>query len=109
MSTKRKSDASTSAASKKARLAHAATAEVVQTILDEGTKYLLPENDDDIVKSFIALAEYARSLEEQVAATKPKVKAPEDLEAAAQKLRKAAVSGIKKQMTVCLFKTRFSH
>ena len=68
-------------------------------------------------KSLVDLASYARYLEQQlgvvspepvagsskavaVAAAKPAVRSPAELEAAAEKLRKAAVSGIKKQMSV---------
>lgn len=99
-STKRKSDASTSASAKKARLVHAATAERVKSILDHFTDFPIPDGPDNVRRTLIELATYARGLEEEVLASKPKEKTPEDLQAAAAKLRTAARSGIRKQMTV---------
>ena len=74
-------------------------------------------NEEIVRKSLVDLASYARYLEQQlgvvapepvagsskavaVTAAKPAVRSPAELEAAAEKLRKAAVSGIKKQMSV---------
>ncbi|KAF9037816.1 hypothetical protein BDZ89DRAFT_1157256 [Hymenopellis radicata] len=90
---KRKSDASTSGpAAKKARL-------MVDAILADTSNYPVPEDDDDARQSLVELAKYARSLEDQIAASQPQAKSADQLEAAAEKLRKAARSGIKKQMT----------
>ncbi|KAG7088075.1 hypothetical protein E1B28_012106 [Marasmius oreades] len=93
-SRKRKSDsdAPTDTSAKKARL-------MVDAILADASNYPIPADDADARDSFIVLAKYARSLEEMVSGSKPKELSPEELEAAAEKLRVAARSGIKKQMT----------
>ncbi|KAF8076719.1 hypothetical protein FPV67DRAFT_1406546 [Lyophyllum atratum] len=96
---KRKSGASTSASAKKARLAHAAAADSVRDILADTANFPVPEGEDEIRRSLLELAVYARSLEEQIEASKPKEMSPQQLNAAAEKLRAAARSGIRKQMT----------
>ena len=117
--TKRKSAGAAEAAPsrKKSRTSdpYVATKALIDDILDAPDGYELPEDDSAILANVQSLARYARYLEEQlaaannaaseaVAATK---KTPEQLEEAAEKVRKAAVAGIKKQMTVrlslCLF------
>ncbi|KAK6996694.1 hypothetical protein R3P38DRAFT_3070047 [Favolaschia claudopus] len=95
MATKRKADGAASGSrSKKSKNApdHTEAIELVDSIL---------EGDDVAVTASEArsLAEYARWLEGEVAATKPKAKSAEDINRAAEKLRSACVSGIKKQMT----------
>ncbi|KAF7335789.1 hypothetical protein MVEN_02234900 [Mycena venus] len=71
---------------------HTEAKELIDSILE----------DDEVTMSASearALAEYARWLEGEVSATKPKEKSPEEISSAAEKLRSACVSGIKKQMT----------
>lgn len=96
-SKKRKSDASTGSKAKRARTGAAAA---VDAILANPDSYDVPEDKDTARKLLVELAEYARSLEGALAtsgsAVQPKSK--EELEEAAEKVRKAAVSGIKKQM-----------
>ncbi|KAF5388430.1 hypothetical protein D9615_000671 [Tricholomella constricta] len=98
-STKRKSDASTSASAKKARPALDAAADSVRSILTDPTDFPVPQSEDAVRRLFLTLAQYARSLEEQVEASKPKERSTQELNAAAVKLRAAARSGIRKQMT----------
>ena len=97
--------------------ARAATVAMVNSILANPKSYPISGNEEIVRKSLVDLASYARYLEQQlgvvapepvagsskavaVAAAKPAVRSPAELEAAAEKLRKAAVSGIKKQMSV---------
>ncbi|GJE95524.1 hypothetical protein PsYK624_117090 [Phanerochaete sordida] len=102
------------AAPKRARTAdaHAAAKALLKTILDTPEKFELPEGDDDIVEDFETLARYAKYLEEQLhgyqsaaaaapgaVAAAPARKSEAELADAAEKIRKAAVAGIKKQMT----------
>ncbi|KAJ7119687.1 hypothetical protein C8R44DRAFT_982357 [Mycena epipterygia] len=93
---KRKSDASASGSrTKKAKNAPDRTEakELVDTLL-EG------DGDTEISPSEArSMAEYARWLEGELSATKPKEKSPQEIRGAAEKLRNACVSGIKKQMT----------
>ncbi|KAL0950181.1 hypothetical protein HGRIS_010174 [Hohenbuehelia grisea] len=97
---KRKSDASSSAAAKKARAQKdEETAQLVERILSDTENFHMPE-DTDAARDYITqLARYARGLEDTIAASKPKEKSPQEVAAAAEKLRNAAASGIKKQMT----------
>jgi len=97
---KRKTDATSSAATKKAKLVAAAHAETVESILSDAKNFELPYSPAMTRKMIVELAQYARSLEAEVAATKPKVLSPAELEAAAEKLANAARSGIRKQLTV---------
>ncbi|PPQ68301.1 hypothetical protein CVT25_001389 [Psilocybe cyanescens] len=96
---KRKSDGLTPAAAKKAKLAVAAHAETVANVLSDALNFELPGTSKATRDFILGLAQYARSLEEEVDAYKPKAKSPEELELAAEKLANAARSGIRKQMT----------
>ncbi len=107
------------APAKKARgnAGHAATVALVNSILANPKGYPISGNEEVVRKSLVNLASYARSLEQQLAGgsaaaatagtskaaaavvARP-AKSQAELEAAAEKLRKAAVSGIKKQMSV---------
>lgn len=103
-STKRKPDAKPTAAAKKARLAHSVAKENIESIVTDSDNFPIPESTKAIQKLLLEVALYARSLEEEIQASKPKAKTKEELEAAAEKLRNAARSGIRKQMTVsCYF------
>ncbi|CAL1700160.1 unnamed protein product [Somion occarium] len=101
--TKRKSTAGAGVASKKARTdnSHEAARALVSEILANPDAYAIPERDEDVRKILIELAEYARALEGQNASgsagAPPKSK--EQLEEAAEKIRRAAHAGIKKQMS----------
>ncbi|KAJ3495696.1 hypothetical protein NLJ89_g10587 [Agrocybe chaxingu] len=94
---KRKSESIAASAAKKAKLD--AQAQVVTSILSDASSFELPEDDETIRTMFVRLAQYARGLEEEVMAMRPKERSSEDLAAAAEKLANAAKSGIKKQMT----------
>ncbi|TCD70024.1 hypothetical protein EIP91_005276 [Steccherinum ochraceum] len=103
--TKRKSGAG-AGTSKKARTdanAHASAIALVNTILANPDAVTLPEDDDAIVKNYIELAQYVRALETQLAAggdaSGAKTKSSDEIATAVEKIRKAAVSGIKKQMS----------
>lgn len=96
---KRKADASTAPKAKKARPA-APGATTVKAILSDTANYHIPESDVDIRASLVELAEYARSLEEEIESMKPKPLSKDEVEVAAEKLRKVVNSGIRKQMTV---------
>lgn len=101
MAGKRKSDASSSAPTKKARKQVSVDAsDLVASILDEGENFQLPEDDETILEPMLRLARYARSLEDAAEDLKPKTKSPQEIQAAAGKLRAVAVSGIQKQMSV---------
>jgi len=97
---KRKGDATAPAAAKKAKLAAVAHAETVESILSDAKNFELPESPTATRKMILELAKYARTLEEEVDATKPKALSRAELEAAAEKLANAAKSGIRKQLTV---------
>ncbi|PIL27444.1 hypothetical protein GSI_10593 [Ganoderma sinense ZZ0214-1] len=88
---------------------HAATVALVNSILANPKSYPISGSEDVVCKSLVDLASYARSLELQLAGapvagsskavvTKP-ARSQADLEVSAEKLRKVAVSGIKKQMS----------
>jgi hypothetical protein len=100
---KRKSDTTNTAAAKKAKLAAAAHAETVESILSDEKNFDLPDSPTATRKLVLGLALYARTLEEEVDATKPKVMSRAELEAAAEKLANAVKSGIRKQLTVGFF------
>ncbi|KAJ7607747.1 hypothetical protein FB45DRAFT_1131096 [Roridomyces roridus] len=100
--TKRKSDASDAGSSraKRAKKTAAPDFSAAQTLIDT----LLDADDDDeepelSIADMRKIAEYARHLESEVAASKPKEKSGAEIAAAAEKLRSACVSGIKKQMS----------
>ncbi|KAI0708067.1 hypothetical protein C8T65DRAFT_213408 [Cerioporus squamosus] len=102
-------------AAKKSRgnAAHTATIAMVNSILANPKSYPVSGSEEVVRKSLVDLASYARFLEQQLAeaalgpvaggskavVAKPAAKSPAELEAAAEKLRRAAVSGIKKQMS----------
>lgn len=104
---------------------NAAAVALVNSILANPKGYPISGNEDVVRKSLVDIATYARSLEQQLAgpiagsssmgaaapvAAKP-ARTPAQLEEAAEKLRKAAVSGIKKQMSVSCraYSQFFSH
>jgi hypothetical protein len=94
--TKRKSDgAAGGSRTKKSKNVpdHTEAKELIDTVLD-GDGGALDASEARTV------AEYARWLEGEVVAMKPKEKSSADITRAAEKLRSACVSGIKKQMTV---------
>ena len=111
--------ADNAAAPKRARTsdAHAAAKALLKSILDAPESFELPENDDEIIANFELLARYTKHLEEQLStasaapasAAATVQKTPEQLADAAEKIRKAAVAGIKKQMTVRLFTCAVPH
>lgn len=100
---KRKSEASSSG-SKKARTtkANASAQTLVAAILADSKAYPVSDDATVVRNSLVELAQYARALEQEVASGsgKPAPKTKEQIEAAAEKLRNAARSGIRKQMTV---------
>jgi len=91
---KRKSGTTSTAASKKAKLIIDAQADTVAKILSDATNYEIPDDDAEIRDTIVKLAQYARSLEEEISASKPKEMSPQQLEAAAVKIASAACSGI---------------
>ncbi|KAJ7753930.1 hypothetical protein DFH07DRAFT_823636 [Mycena maculata] len=93
--TKRKSDASAGGGSRAKKAKTAPNFSVAKDLVDT----LLEDDDAEVTDADArSIAEYARWLEGEVAATKPKEKSKEEIGAAAEKLRGACVSGIKKQM-----------
>ncbi|KAI0646220.1 hypothetical protein C8Q79DRAFT_1009877 [Trametes meyenii] len=109
---KRKIEDTTPAPAKRARsnAAQAATVALVNSILANPKGYPISGSEDVVRKSLVDLATYARSLEQQLAGgaipvagpSKAVAKPPRsqaELEEAADKLRRAAQSGIKKQMS----------
>lgn len=106
MPPKRKSDASVSSSSKKQRREddNARAVTLVDNILANLDGFSIPESDTELREDFVSLAKYARYLQEQggptSTATARVKKSPDELEAAVEKVRKAAVAGIKKQMNV---------
>lgn len=87
---------------------HSAAVALVNTVLADPGDFDIPDDDDELRRNLVALANYARTLEGRVAAASsgsagaaaPKKKSAEELEVAADKVRRAAVAGITKQMTV---------
>lgn len=108
MAPKRKAtDASDGASSsKKPRtVAHSDAKALVKAIVANPDTYPILDDDDDIRRKLVKLAQYARDLEGDPdsisqAGPAPKTMTPEQLAAAVEKLRKAANSGIRKQMAV---------
>lgn len=106
-------DAGSSQPAKRSRTTHTATIALMNSILANPKGYPISASEEIVRKSLVDLATYARHLEQQLvgpaapvagsskaaAASKPS-RSPAELAAAADKLRKAAVSGIKKQMSV---------
>lgn len=103
MSTKRKSDTS-NVASKKART-HTPAQALVTAILANTNAYPISNDESETRNMLVQLAQYTRNLEEEIvsgAGAEPSTPAPktkDQLEGAAQKIEKAARSGIRKQMT----------
>lgn len=105
MSTKRKSDTS-AASSKRARTNTDATVQaLIDSILASKPAYSVPDDPEQIKDALVQLAQYARSLEEELVkgSSKTAPKTQEQLEEAAEKIARMARSGITKQMTVGLF------
>ncbi|KAI9574306.1 hypothetical protein HD554DRAFT_2201395 [Boletus coccyginus] len=73
---------------------------LVKAILAKPDTYPIVDDDEAVRRNLVKLAQYARDLEEEAsqAGPVPKTMTPEALEAAVAKLRKAASSGITKQM-----------
>ncbi|KAJ6554254.1 hypothetical protein B0H19DRAFT_1262640 [Mycena capillaripes] len=92
--TKRKSDSAAGSRTKKSKTApdHTEAKELISALLDDDQATITASEARTV-------AEYARWLEGEVTAMKPKEKSPEEISRAAEKLRSACVSGIKKQMT----------
>ena len=107
--TKRKATDDAPSSSKKSRKStHRDAQALVKAVLAKPDTYPIPDDDDDVRRQFVELAQYARGLEEEVqssaqAGPAPKTMSPEQLQAAVEKLRKAANSGITKQMAVSRF------
>ncbi|KAG7447511.1 uncharacterized protein BT62DRAFT_930524 [Guyanagaster necrorhizus] len=72
---------------------------VTAGILTDSKNYPVPEDPEGSCAAFVELAQYAPSLEEEIAGRKPKERTPKQVNAAAEKLKSAARSGIKKQVT----------
>ncbi|KAK7696161.1 hypothetical protein QCA50_000812 [Cerrena zonata] len=97
--TKRKSTGTSGRATNKARKDNDDAIKLtVSEILANTDAYPIPEDDTEIRKLLVTLAQYARSLEGQVASLMPQPKSAEELDDAMEKIRKAAAAGIKKQM-----------
>ncbi|KAG1763191.1 hypothetical protein EDD22DRAFT_518591 [Suillus occidentalis] len=100
---KRKSDAREMSSSKKSRTSHSSAKALIKTILAHPDTYPIPDDDEDIRQSMVELAQYAQELEQDTqqtgAGSAPKAMNADEVAAAVEKIRKAANSGIKKQMT----------
>ncbi|KAJ7661955.1 hypothetical protein DFH06DRAFT_1042855 [Mycena polygramma] len=92
--TKRKSDGASGSRAKKSKNApdHTEAKELVDILL-EGDEVVITASEARTV------ADYARWLEGEIVAMKPKEKSADEINQAAEKLRSACVSGIKKQMS----------
>lgn len=103
MVAKRKSDAGSSSSNKKARFDTSNAEALVRDILSNPTGYAIPDDDNVIRQSLVDLANYAvylrDSAQQQSSSNVLPPKTTEQLEDAAEKVAKAARSGIKKQMT----------
>jgi hypothetical protein len=101
---KRKSDAEEVSSLKKSRTSHSSAKALIKTILAHPDTYPIPDDDEDIRQSMVELAQYAQELEQDAqqrgAGPAPKAMSADQVAAAVEKIRKAANSGIKKQMTV---------
>lgn len=106
---KRKSDGTQGASSsKKSRSTNSDAQSLLNAILAKPDTYPIPDEDDAVRDKLVKLAQYARDLEEELASASqagpaPRTMTPGELAATVEKLRKAANSGIRKQMSVsCL-------
>ena len=101
---KRKSDGSSAASKKKARTSkdpHASARAVVASINASPETFDLPEDDDDVRQTLVSLAAYIKTLE-------PVEKSSSQIATEVDRLRRTAVSGIMKQMTVSLDASPYS-
>ncbi|THH18764.1 hypothetical protein EUX98_g8902 [Antrodiella citrinella] len=105
--TKRKSTG-IAGSSKKARISdvnpHAPAIALVNSILANAENFEISDDDAVIRNELLHLAQYARALEGQVATSggvgqTGSSKSPEEIADAVEKLRRAAVAGIKKHMS----------
>ena len=98
---KRKSDGSSAASRKKARSSapskdtHTFARQLIASINASPETFDLPEDDDDVRRTLVSLAAYAKTLE-------PAKKSSSQVATEVDRLSRSAVSGIKKQMTVGL-------
>ena len=107
MPPKRKSDQSGSTSrSKKAHVDedHSAAVNLVNAILADPDEFDIPEDDEGLRTDLIALAKYARALEGRTSAdggagASATKMSTEELASSADKIKRAAVAGIKKQMS----------
>ncbi|TDL30014.1 hypothetical protein BD410DRAFT_811406 [Rickenella mellea] len=108
MSTKRKSDTTAGAATKKARSSETikkfqSARMTVEEVLADKSDFPVPDGEDEVRKTTVELVEYIKHLEGEVnaatAAAKPVQKTKEQIETAAERVRTAARSGIRKQMS----------
>ncbi|EGG02887.1 uncharacterized protein MELLADRAFT_90484 [Melampsora larici-populina 98AG31] len=92
--TKRKSTGSSTAPRKKAAVKdpHASARDLVASINESPLTFTSPEGDDEVRKTFVAIAAYTKSLE-------PVRKSASDIEDAKERLNRTIVGGIKKLMT----------
>jgi hypothetical protein len=100
LSRKRKSDAGTGPAAKKTRSNKEGMSTEVQNIIGASDDYFDNLSVEDLRAKIVAIATYARSLEEDVEATKPKELSDAEVDGAADKLSDVVNRGIKKQMSV---------
>ncbi|KAH6914789.1 hypothetical protein BKA70DRAFT_1257070 [Coprinopsis sp. MPI-PUGE-AT-0042] len=98
MAPKRKAAESSAAANKKAKIAEEGAA-TVEAILSDASNFAIPDDERDIRNEMLRLAQYARSLEEDVASMKPKEKSEDEVTEEVEKLAAAVRSGIKKQLS----------
>ncbi|KIJ39508.1 hypothetical protein M422DRAFT_781082 [Sphaerobolus stellatus SS14] len=72
-----------------------------QAILDDPEDFELPSSETNLREAFLNMAQHMAALEEQLKETEeanqPVEKSEEELEALVAKIRKAAISGIRKQ------------
>jgi hypothetical protein len=93
---KRKADGSSAASKKKTKASkdpHALARAMVASIDESPETFDLPEGDDDVRETLVALAAYIKTLE-------PVEKSSSQTATEVDRLRRTAVSGIMKQMTV---------
>ncbi|KAF8590986.1 hypothetical protein K439DRAFT_1644501 [Ramaria rubella] len=97
---KRGSDASNAQKpNKKARTNHSSAQSLVKSIVASPDGFVLPSSPEDTRDALVDLAQYINSLESELKdvkkANEPVKKTPEELESLAEKIRRAARSGIK--------------